>query len=72
MTERERLEAEIQATRGELAETADALAAKLDVKAQARAKLHSAAADKRATLLALAGAVAVILAVRGVRRRRAG
>jgi Skp family chaperone for outer membrane proteins len=39
--EAERLKAEIEATRAELAETADALAAKLDVKAQAGQKVHA-------------------------------
>ena len=42
MTEQERLKADIEATRAELAETADALAAKLDVKAQAGKKVHAA------------------------------
>ncbi len=37
----ERLKAEIEATRAELAETADALAARLDVKAQAGQKVHA-------------------------------
>lgn len=36
------IEADIIATRAELAETADALAAKLDVKAQASQKVHDA------------------------------
>jgi hypothetical protein len=36
------IRADIVATRAELAETADALAAKLDVKAQANARLHAA------------------------------
>jgi hypothetical protein len=36
------IEADILATRAELAETADALAAKLDVKAQASHKVHEA------------------------------
>jgi Protein of unknown function (DUF3618) len=40
MTDAESVKAEIVATRAELAETADALAAKLDVKAQASHKLH--------------------------------
>ena len=42
MTDPEQLKADIQATRAELAETADALAAKLDVKAQANHQLHAA------------------------------
>jgi hypothetical protein len=45
MTEQDRLKAEIEATRAELAETADALAAKLDVKSQAGRKVQ-AAGDK--------------------------
>jgi Protein of unknown function (DUF3618) len=106
--EEERLKAEIAATRAELAETADALAAKLDVKGQAGRKVQAAgdkvtdgyvqlresapppvrkaltrteqavsplvaraAADKRATLLALAGTVAVMLLIRRIRRRPA-
>jgi hypothetical protein len=44
----ERLKADIVAARAELAETADALAAKLDVKAQASEKLHAAGARARA------------------------
>ena len=107
MTEQERLKAEIEATRAELAETADALAAKLDMKAQASKKVHEAgekvsdrythvkesapppvqkaldtteravsplmaqaAADKRRTVMVLAGTVALILVIRRVRRRR--
>jgi hypothetical protein len=42
VTEQERIKADIEATRAELAETADALAAKLDVKAQASRKAHEA------------------------------
>jgi hypothetical protein len=42
VSEEDRLKAEIAATRAELAETADALAAKLDVKAQAGRKVHAA------------------------------
>jgi hypothetical protein len=42
MTEQERLQAEIAAARAELAETADALAAKLDVKAQAGQRIQAA------------------------------
>lgn len=45
MSEPDEIKADILATRAELAETADALAAKLDVKAQAKAKVH-AAGDK--------------------------
>ena len=103
----ERLKAEIEATRAELAQTADALAAKLDVKAQASKKVHAvgekvsdsythvhdaapapvqkaldktgqavspvvarAAADKRRTLLVLAGTAAVLVVVRKIRNRR--
>lgn len=40
MTEQDRLKADIEATRAELAETADALATKLDVKAQAERKVQ--------------------------------
>jgi hypothetical protein len=42
--EAEAIKAEIQQTRAELAGTADALVAKLDVKAQANHKLHDAGA----------------------------
>jgi hypothetical protein len=42
--EEARIKADIEATRAELAETADALAAKLDVKAQAGKKVHEAGA----------------------------
>jgi hypothetical protein len=42
MTDPEEIKADIEATRAELAETADALAAKLDVKAQANERLHAA------------------------------
>lgn len=42
MPDEDAIKADIVATRAELAETADALAAKLDVKAQANAKLHAA------------------------------
>jgi hypothetical protein len=42
MTDPELIKADIEATRAELAETADALAAKLDVKAQANYKLREA------------------------------
>ena len=41
-TRKAEIEADIIATRAELAETADALAAKLDVKAQASHKVHDA------------------------------
>jgi hypothetical protein len=44
MTDPETVKAEIVATRADLAETADALAAKLDVKTQANRKLHAAGA----------------------------
>lgn len=44
MTEHDRLKADIEATRAELAETADALAARLDVKAQAERRVHEAGA----------------------------
>ena len=37
----EELRADIEATRAELSQTADALAAKLDVKAQAKEKVHA-------------------------------
>ena len=53
MTEQERLKADIEATRAELAETADALAAKLDVKAQAGQRVQAAGAklsDRYVTL----------------------
>src|SRR4051812_44304461 len=103
----ERLKAEIEATRAELAQTADALAAKLDVKAQANKKVHAvgekvserytqvhdaapppvqkaldktgqavspvmarAAADKRRTLLVLAGSAVVLIVVRKVSNRK--
>lgn len=99
MTEQERLKADIAATRAELAETADALAAKLDVKAQAERRVHEAgekvtgrytaardaapppvrkalgvteqalaraAADKRATMIVIAGTVVAIVVVRRV------
>lgn len=42
MPNEDAIKADIVATRAELAETADALAAKLDVRAQANAKLHAA------------------------------
>jgi hypothetical protein len=41
MSSEEEIKADIAATRAELAETADALAAKLDVKAQANERLHA-------------------------------
>jgi hypothetical protein len=41
MTQPDQIKADIETTRAELAETADALAAKLDVKAQAGEKLHA-------------------------------
>jgi hypothetical protein len=41
MSEPERLKADIETTRAQLAQTADALAAKLDVKAQAKTRLHA-------------------------------
>jgi redox-regulated HSP33 family molecular chaperone len=103
------IKADIEATRAELAETADALAAKLDVKAQASDKLHAAgerlsgkvserygrarraapapvqkamgkaeraaqpllataAEDKKRTTLVIAGAGAVLLLIRRVRK----
>jgi Protein of unknown function (DUF3618) len=40
MSSPDELKAEIEATRAELAQTADALAAKLDVKAQAKDRVH--------------------------------
>jgi chromosome segregation ATPase len=52
-SEEEQLKADIEATRAELAETADALAAKLDVKAQANKKVHEAG-DKLSGRLAQA------------------
>lgn len=42
MSSEDEIKADIVATRAELAETADAIAAKLDVKAQAADRLHSA------------------------------
>ena len=96
MTEHDRIKADIVATRAELAETADALAARLDVKSQAERRVHEAgervssryaaardsapppvrkalgvteraltraAADKKATLIALAGTVVVLVLV---------
>jgi hypothetical protein len=42
MSDPDEIKAEIEATRAELAETADALAAKLDVKAQAKEKAQVA------------------------------
>lgn len=43
MTDPDQIKADIDAARAELAETADALAARLDVKAQANGRLHAAA-----------------------------
>jgi hypothetical protein len=96
MTEHDRIKADIVATRAELAETADALAARLDVKAQAERRVHEAgervssryaalrdsappqvrkalgvaeqvltraAADKKATFIAVAGTVVVVVLV---------
>jgi malonyl CoA-acyl carrier protein transacylase len=107
VSEKDRIKADIEATRAELAETADALAAHLDVKAQASKKMHQAgqrmgervsqvrdappepvqkaigkteqavspvlakaAADKKRTLLVLAGTAVVLIVVRRVRNRK--
>jgi uncharacterized protein DUF3618 len=53
MTDPDEIKAEIEATRAELAESADALAAKLDVKTQAADRLHEVG-DKVATSAARA------------------
>ena len=71
------LRADIEATRAELAETADALAAKLDVKAQATEKVH-AVGDKISTgvtenktpIGAIAGSAAAVVALVVVLRAR--
>jgi Protein of unknown function (DUF3618) len=61
MSTTEEIRADIEATRAELAETADALAAKLDEKAQVA---------KRATLIAAGVAVALVIAGRIVKKVR--
>lgn len=74
MSDADEIRADIAATRAQLADTADAMAAKLDVKAQAEAKLHEAGArvnEKRPVLLAAAGALLLVLVIRRVRRRHA-
>lgn len=74
MSDADEIRADIAATRAQLADTADAMAAKLDVKAQAEAKLHEAGArvnEKRPVLLAAAGALLLVLVTRRVRRRHA-
>lgn len=66
------IRADIAATRAQLADTADAMAAKLDVKAQAGAKLHEAGAkvdEKRPLLLAAGAALVLVLAIRRIRRK---
>lgn len=76
----EQIEAEIARQREQLAGTVDQLAAKLDVKAQARARVHTlqdrATTDTgtlRPEVLAVAGslvAMALVLVVRRVRHTR--
>jgi hypothetical protein len=79
----EQIEADIERTRRELADTVEALAEKTDVKAQAKAKANEAKenvsekadhaagvlkTDRRAqVLIGLGGAVAIVLLVRRVR-----
>jgi len=58
MTRADELKADIEATRAELAETADALAARLTRKAQIGKRV----------LLALAGATAVLVIVQRIRK----
>ena len=76
MTETQDTEAlrdEIEATRGELGDTVEALAAKTDVKAQAKRKLEEkkeALADNPAPLAAGGGLLATIAVWRIVRRKR--
>jgi hypothetical protein len=81
----EQIEAEIERTRGELADTVEALAAKTDVKAQAKAKVADAkdsvqakaedavetvSQDRRPLYAAVAATVAAVVVVGLVRRRR--
>jgi hypothetical protein len=73
VSDADEIRADIAATRAQLADTADALAAKLDVKAQAGAKLHEAEAkanEKRPVLLAVGGALVLVLVLRRVRRAK--
>ena len=76
------LRADIEATRAELAETADALAAKLDVKAQAKEKVHAVGDkistgvsttvtdDKQRTAVVAGSVAAVVTALVVLRARR--
>lgn len=61
MTTAEEIKADIQATRAELAETADALAARLDAKAQA---------GKRIAMIVAGAAVGTVLVAAVIRRAR--
>jgi Protein of unknown function (DUF3618) len=58
MTRADEIKADIEATRAELAETADALAARLDTKAQASKRI----------LLGIAGVAVVIVIVQRIRK----
>lgn len=58
MTSADEIKADIEVARAELAETADALAARLDTKAQAGKRI----------LLAVAGVVAVVVIVQRIRK----
>lgn len=68
MTEADRIRADIEATRAELAETADALAAKLDVKAQAKAKVDEIGPEKLRLAGIGAGALVALLVLVRVRK----
>lgn len=66
---------EIESTRAELAQTVDALSAKLDVKAQAKHRVDELSARTkpyRVQIAAGVAAVAVLVVVRKVRHRGQG
>lgn len=76
MSDPEQIKADIELTRAELAQTVDALHAKLDVRAQAKkhvseisARARRVAEDNQRVLLMMAGAVLVLLTVRKMRHR---
>lgn len=69
-SEADRIKADIEATRAELAETADALAAKLDVKAQAKQKVQAIGPEKIRMAAIGAGSLVTLLLLNKIRKRR--
>lgn len=71
MSDREEIEADIEATREQLAETVSALGEKLDVKSRAKDSAHRATASAKANpWVPAAGAAVLVLGVVLWRRSR--